>query len=77
MGLKVKICILGEARSGLAPNKPMRTGSLREAAADNMKRVVTSATQPEDSDYESFIVSSASPVSSRPSGTLVIGVTIS
>ncbi|KAK6635649.1 hypothetical protein RUM44_000903 [Polyplax serrata] len=52
---------LGEARSGLAPNKPMRTGSLREAAADNMKRVVTSATQPEDSDYESFIVSSASP----------------
>lgn len=47
----------GEARSGLAPNKPVRTGSLREANMENGKRLVAVSSQPEDSGYESFDVS--------------------
>ncbi|KAL0269910.1 UNVERIFIED_CONTAM: hypothetical protein PYX00_007490 [Menopon gallinae] len=50
---------LGEARSGLAPNKPVRTGSLREQNMENTKRFTTSSSssQPEDSGYESFDIS--------------------
>lgn len=50
--------VSGEVRSGLTPNKPQRTASIRDAIADTPKRMTTSTAQSEDSGYESVELTS-------------------
>ncbi|XP_068086010.1 uncharacterized protein [Anabrus simplex] len=47
------VIVAGEVRSALAPNKPQRTASIRDANADTPKRKATGGTHSEDSGYES------------------------